>query len=303
MDLSNIFKIITHFLLINSDNLKVFIYKPHSHTGKKWIFVISNSINNERISGTGSSKYLFNAYLRSLSELGEEIIRVKYNMHSRSGLAGGLRKKNILNRCKSELVERDSFFFHYRKCIPFQTPILNSTKSCKDLITFELSSKFDSIKVALVTKRIHFLENKPFVHFGTGANSNWETAIKKAEDEYYSLLIFFEANKKLILSWVDNNIKPKNVMYLHLLACFDERNIEIFKKLCSKSLYKDSNNNTEKNDEINEFWEIEKFNSPIKFFQFYKVENSNLTPIVFGGQEFSKNSISTEQRSLYHPFW
>jgi hypothetical protein len=226
-----------------------------------------------------------------LLELGEEIVRVKWQLSSRSGLAGGVLKGPTWFRARGELVERDAFFYHYRNRIPFHRAGVRRLDGVV-LDVYELESAEPNLKVALVMAQT-VEEEEGFLHFATASSFDIESASLRAAREYLSLHRYLEANhQRLTQRAADANECRRDLSLFHFKACSDPRNFERFRFLragnekpafgrCSTPVV----------------WRRVQYPSPVRGFRFLRAESDQLQKIEFGLPE------ATDGPPLFHPFW
>ena len=247
--------------------------------------------STKRLSGLAWDRSLLRAFLRALLEVGEEILRVKWQLDSRSGLAGGVLVGPTWLRARGELVERDAFFYHYRNRIPFRKVGVRRIDNVM-LDVYQLESADPEIAVAFVIAQ-SWSEASSFLHFATAASVDLDSASLRASKEYLSLKRYLAVNSERLSARAGNSAEClKDRSLFHFKACTDPRNLEIFRILlcgesrmasgrCSRPLV----------------WMMTRYRSPIRGFKFLRAESTDLQKIEFGIPE------GNEDPPLFHPFW
>lgn len=241
--------------------------------------------------GSGTNGNIFIAFIKSILELGEEIIRDDLGLHCRSGLAGGLFSKSIIERGKCELLERDSFFYHYRNRIPFEVG-KEIEMGRRTFYVYKLKCSCPDYFTILIKEKEKLFLNQEMVFFTMATSKSINEAIKKCIEEYYSLEVFLDQNTTFLKYLLEGSVNSDNQIVPHLLASFDRRNIERFNELCS--LFFDDKKTP--GACLDTSWKITSVQSPIKIFKFFRVESSELVKIRFNVQEES-------DPGLFHPYW
>ncbi len=257
--------------------VKIFLRKKYSsyevviHSFHKYFIVV---ISVGQFKGSSSSPKIFHAFIKALSELGEDIIAKKYKLHCRSGLAGGLFLNTAIQRAKEELLERDAFFYHYRSSSPF----INVSKK-KSLYIAKLNSNDSKNNVVLAFNQDYLKGN--FFKFGMGSSRDLSSAQKKAIAEQKVL----ELNHQKYPDWFKKSGLPIDQ---HHLESNDHRNILKIKNLLKSSdVSKVRIFNNSK-------WVINEIDSPIKFLKYAYLDHPELLKIEFGKRE---------EDGVLHPFW
>lgn len=297
MDLPHTFGRVARYLLRRGRDPQVVFRRSTSGSGH-WICTITCGTSSGSVVGSAASSSLAESFIRALSEVGECILGREYSYPTRSGLAGGLIRSKAIYRGKAELIERDSFLFHYRSGVPFNFRTnYHDRKNNKKLYIYELSSRVPGFCVVLATRRNQIAQGRRYLHFGSGAAGDFRAASEKAINEYFSLQTVFETDRERLEALL-NGAVPIDDRYRHILACFDHRNIEKFDALCS--IEARGQPVVETNLSRNADWTVENLDSPVRFFQYVKVSNSNLVKISFGEPELTFDS---RESPLFHPFW
>ena len=296
VDLSKYLEETTRFLLKSTAlNIFIYIHRPNSQTKNRWIVVINLYFPNKTVKASGTDKNIVLAYIKGLSEIGEEILCNKHNLECRSGIAGGLQSKNALIRAQAELIERDSFFEHYRNMIPFLSKQKVSFCDSSNIYAFEMLAKEKNFKSYIVTDEDSIQGTSECLLFGTSSHPDKDVAIEKAYNEYVAISLNHKKFPDRCKHLEKNKETIEKLTDLHHIYSRDERNKQIFQKLCQVSKKKSSYSHK------NLSWEIESLESPLKLFKYYRVISKNLIKIQFGKPEHF--SFTLNQLPLYHPFW
>ena len=277
-----------HFLVLNStvkEKLTTYIHNRNDH----YTVIINSTYKNETISSTGTNKNLLTAILKGIIEFGEEIIRVKHGLNNRSGIAGGLNEENIIERAKSEIIERDSFLYHYRTKKPIKL-IKEIYRKNRKFYVYQMSTIDPLFKSVLIKESKMIFEGHEIVHFTTAASRKIENAINKAIEEYFSLEIFLKENKDEVIRIFNDQSKNVSPLYHHIRAISDQRNLQIINSICG-------NNGSIEPRELKANWNIEKLKSTIKFFKYFKASSDKAIPFELGIPE------EGQMPTLFHPFW
>jgi hypothetical protein len=300
VDLRNQAIKITQFLILEKlDNLQIDVETPNGENGHQFVLRISANLKQYKIKSLGANENFYLAILKANFELGEAIIAKEHNILLRSGLAGGFFKKNIVERAKAELIERDAFLFHYHSKIPFNKIGMIDILRHRTKYTFniyEMSSASDRYFSCLVSPGIESLNGRKYIHFGTasGLKSIQYSTISKAIEEYFSLDIFKNHSKaNIIKRYLNPNYSgPKSK---HIAAVFDERNIELFQILMGQS----SGEKTRLlSKNLENLWNVLQINSPIRGAKYFIVSNPELRKLML-----DQNESDDHTNPLYHPFW
>lgn len=123
------------------------------------------------------------AYLRSISEIGEDFIFHNNKLVTSTGLAGGFLKREIVLRAKAEVFEREAIHFHEINNVPFLTKEKVNYLGI-NLIVCQLSSASFNHKVYLVTGVDDIIKDKLIV--GTSASVHQKVALDSAIETYIS---------------------------------------------------------------------------------------------------------------------
>ncbi len=291
MDLQSILNSTARLFLKDGIPVSVQI-DPHRQSSKAGFDVrVSCHYENKRLSGLAWDRSLLRSFLRALLELGEEILRVKMQLLSRSGLAGGVLFGPTWLRARGELVERDAFFYHYRNRIPFRSAGVRRIEG-KLLEVYQLESADPEVVVALVMAPFE-KEELTFLHFATASSVDIESASLRAAKEYLSLERYLSLNRaRLMERAIDRNECLKDSSLFHFKACSDSRNIELFQMLRSR---RDERVPVRSHTAL--LWELTQYPSPIRGFKFLRAHSEQLQKIEFGVPE------GPEEPVLFHPFW
>ncbi|MBL6988878.1 MAG: hypothetical protein ISR65_03835 [Bacteriovoracaceae bacterium] len=293
MDLQTSLVSLSSFLIKDKEiagNLTLSVYNQNGF----YSIVIRSEYGEHAPTATGTNENLLTAYLKSILEFGEEILRGELGLNDRCGMAGGLIRKNIIERAKAELLERDSFLYHYRSKHPLKK-LRTITYRGKVFDVFQMHCCQKGYYAIFIKEPQKYYLEREICHFTTASGRNLEATIKKALEEYFSLEIFLDKNRSDIVLLLDGGLTGDNPIFPHVKSMFDERNLNRINHICNESLPKEhSGPQTER--EIPS-WEVEKLGSPLKLFDFYKLKSSNLHQLDFGTPE---EKISPP---LYHPFW
>lgn len=294
MDISvNLNKVLRFLIKKKLGPSSVFIHNPSQATLGKFIVVLNIQYNNKKLKASASAENKYLAFVKAMSEMGEEIICEDMNYATRAGIAGGFIKNEVITRAKSELIEHDAFLYHYRNKIPFNFIDVRESKH-KTLKIYALYSFEKIFHTILVTDDDSINNNESCIMFATSTHTDHKIAVEKAITEYTQIYL----NHYL---WADHchklckgEIKPEKKTDLHHIASRDKRNKIIFKNLCINST-----NVKYSRFETNVNWIITKTESPIKLVHFFRLQNQKLLKMEFGIPE--KGYEAPPQ--LLHPFW
>lgn len=237
------------------------------------------------------------ALIKALVELGESYIFRKHQWNTRSGLAGGLITSSTIQRAKYELLERDSFFYHYRNQIPF---LECRRLADSNLLAFTMATADPMVHSILITDSDSVQKQEGCLLFGTGAHKDPSVAIRKATEEYAAIHFGHRLRPNRCKEQEQDPNKIKCLADFHHLASRDTRNRAKFHKLCAPSM---SNQQSLKpiRSVISSSWAVTQLESPLKYFKYYHVTHPNLIKLKFGEPEHAEYSPS--ESPLYHPFW
>lgn len=247
--------------------------------------------------GVGSTPH--GAFLKALLELGESAIRIRHRLKSRSGMAGGLFQFQTIQRAKAELIERDAFLYHYRVGAPIESlPVATQKDLDRGVRAFRLKSATQDFTTILIVNVAALYADEPHLEFATGCARTSKSSLQKALEEFY-----------LVRSAIRRHCRNKRAQSIfdhHLLASFDHRNIDRFRELIEsreprlKRIGNDAFVERESLTSGQIKWKVEKIQSPIRFFRFYRVQSPELIEMSFGHPE--SQEFQTD-RDLFHPFW
>jgi hypothetical protein len=296
MDLQITLESIARLLIKDfSDSLKVVMTRPCKENLYNYTVTVNCLMNKNHLTGGGVSKNILEAFLKALVELGESFIMYRDNFPDRSGIAGGLTEKNTILRAKSELLERDSFLFHYQNKIPFLSQ--EKVKVNEDeLIKFELATIDPEFSTIFITNHACALGQNKCLLSGTGSHLSKKIATQKAIEEYSTMKMIHEKYPK----WCDGlesvSCSEISAPDFHHLNSKDQRNKKRIGKICEVNL------NTKRQQQFNSHdWKISKLVSPLRFFHYFRVEHPGIKKMEFMQPEISDDSEGTHP--LYHPFW
>ncbi len=301
VDISNSLATTTLFLIKktnSSKQLSVYIHRPIETNGLIHLIVIEyKDITGKIIRSSGMAISFWAAYTKALVEMGEIIITRNFNFPDRSGIAGGLFYATAAERAKAELIERDSFLFHYRNKIPFNKCFLKLNTTTGVTYLYQLSARSSKHHVVLATTEDCANGNNDCLLLGMGGHKNMNTAKEKAIGE----LECMKLDHKMRPGWckkIENNLHLSNrIPDFHHIASRDSRNIDLFKYLCNNN---QTNIFSTRNDLDNSKWTIQKLQSPLYFFKYTRLLHPDLMPLTFGEPEPAK---CNGQQPLYHPIW
>lgn len=239
-------------------------------------------------SGAGSGRTSLSAFLRALSEVGEDALRRRRRIGYRCGMAGGLFLGQALRRARAERIEHDAFLYHYRERIPFRY-----LGDFKGLRAYELSSASAQVRVALVTRLSYArLVGRDCVHFGIGGDADLKCALEKAAREHDLML-------PRLMGVQERGGASRPEKDPHFAAAFDGRNVRIFQSLCQEGL----DEPTPGRAAVEPQWNEELLESPVRLLRFARVSSEDLIPMQFGVPERNSQDQDGADSELYHPFW
>ena len=305
MDLQNTLRSVSRFLIRDGRIHQIGSLLELSITHHDGFYTIFHQsvLGGNSISSSGTNRNILTAYLKSIVEFGEEILRVQLNLNNRSGISGGLSEKNITLRAQVEVLERDSFLFHYRQRLPMKK-IKEITVGERVFSAFEMVCLDPRFRAVLIRESSRSYQGRLIAHFSTAVNETTELAIEKAVEEYVSLETFFEDNAESINMLITGKYHLDNPLLPHMAAMFDPRNVEILNVLTGNIT--DNSPTSEDNIVLHRFqglprtrpkWIISNLVSPLKFFKYLRAESPDAEKFVFGVPE---NGIWP---ALFHPFW
>lgn len=247
--------------------------------------------------GVGSTPQ--GAFLKALLELGESSIRIRNKFKSRSGIAGGLFRSNVIQRAKAELIERDAFLYHYRVGVPFERYSWRMQSALeRGLFAFRLKSAIRDFTITMILNVEALYSLQPHLEFATGCALTVSGSLRKALEEFH--LVRDAIRRK------GHNRVSRSIFDNHLVASFDERNVTRFRNLIENTnpalklisqkpfLPRESLLSRQLN------WRVEDLSSPIRFFRFCRVQCPDLVEMTFGQPESQESATA---RDLFHPFW
>lgn len=288
---SSLIQITKWFIRDRNRNINIHIFPKSKNTLNLWQVIIEVEWDQKKLIGSsGGSKSLFEAYLKALSELGENIILDSSALMSRCGIAGGLFESQAIIRAKAELLERDSFFYHYRNKVPFYDTF-TLFKDGIELCIFQLQSSDPHFYSYLATDKDCTLGKSSCLLFGTSAHPDKNVAIEKAIQEYSAIRLNHILQPERCESLFKNPDKIATIMDKHHIASRDPRNLNRFQNLCQTSK---NMGNRKQIDPKN--WETQKLKSPFRLLKFIRVDHPDLIKMTFGIPEPGEDK-------LFHPFW
>lgn len=289
MDLQNYLeRSVVLLLRTKPDNVRVHIHNPLNAALPFYSIVINVTIGNAKYRGSSSFKSLQGAFFKALSELGENIILHTQSITSRSGIAGGFLKSNAIKRAKCELIERDSFLYHYRKGHPFKLMAC----SIVGVGLFELNSIDGNYKVCLAMDSSYLVSMDSCLVFGMGCADSLNLAAEKALAEYSSMA----QSHKILGGCGDEFMAARGINRLADFHHSQSRNKEnklIFANLCGSEKVFD------KRSCNSDLWEMRELNSPLKFLNFVQLVHPDLEKLNFGIPEV----VDGFYEPVFHPFW
>lgn len=295
---SQLVKVARILLKPHFDSVEVYLHSPERVAHGKWTAVIDvRSPELGKLKGTGTAGLVYDAFLKALVELGENIVVKQNGLQDRNGLSGGLFLRTASQRSKCELLERDAFLFHYREREAF-SPIEVSSDyhKSKGIRLFRMSSADDRVFCILATD-INCSEGKSeCLLIGLGASESLEEAIQKAIAEYSIMLYDHEFRPGWCAFLAKDPSRIRRVPDFHHIQSRSARNIEIFKLLCRG--LKGRGRKSDLAQKVNESWEQEIFESPVRLVRYVKFSNPFLMPLIFG-----KPEPTSGDENLYHPIW
>ncbi len=280
-------------------HVDVYIHPPHLNDHKLYIVVVGWAREDgEYVKASGNASSEVEAFIKAIVELGEILIVRHEKMIDRNGLAGGIFKKTIIDRAKSELLERDAFLYHYRNKVPFiSMKVVNTNRHGVDVIVFKMASSDKNYSCYLASDKKCAEGNHSCLLIGLGAHRNEKIAIEKAIGEYFIMHRDHEMRPGWCEKIEKNREQVSRIADFHHSYSRDERNIAIFKNICTISEGKDEfqrENNFDQNK-----WMIKKMLSSIWSISYYLVDHPELVQLRSGNPESGYDS----DNPLYHPIW
>lgn len=287
MDLQNKLRILTRFLLKPlAKDIQVFIHDPEAGSKEICVVVICKCLNID-FKGSSFSDDIFTAYFKAVCELGENLISNDVGLTNRNGLAGGLIWKNTLLRARAELLERDSFIFHYRNRLAGK--ILTDNK---EYILLKLSSSDPRFHVVMTVGKDYLNFAHTCLCVGLAASMDLEEATRKSLNEYNGMRL----NHRLITCREKPLGEPDNWLKLtdfHHNESRNPLNKKIFRELCSGKEMMYSRVFSA------DLWRVQKIKSPVRLLKYALVNHPQLESLSFG---IPYEVIGFENR-VFHPFW
>lgn len=251
-----------------------------------------------RAKGSGMTTDSVNSsYIRAVVELGENIIFKTKRLEDRGGLSGGFLFSEAIQRGKYELIERDSFLYHYRERAPF---LSRRASQEGDALLFEMKSKVPGVHCFFATTRECANGQNPCLLLGLGAHKDPSQAQRKALGELSTMQLDHDLRPGWCEALAASPEKISRLPDYHHVQSRDSRNIEAIKEICSvsgESLGKQAGYDSE----IQRQWRVEKMESPIRFAKYCHISNSRLEALKFGFPE--EKSLWRSESPLYHPIW
>lgn len=259
---------------------------------EKYHTIVCNLIENTGFKNVGSAsgRDRFLAFIRSIVESGEVLIAKQKLLNNRSGLAGGIFLKQTIQRAAAELIERDAFLFHYRSGTPGR--IIEKDPSEDLICLLELSTASKDFYVVMATTKNCAFEDPECLLIGLGCSRNLKQAKKKAIEELKSVILDHQIRPGYCKGVFEKKISSPSLADFHHSYSRDKRNISKFQRLFSESAGLINRNTTV-------IYEVEKIESPIKFFKYARLQSSDLIKLEFGVPEEN----SKFEAPLYHPLW
>lgn len=279
------------------DFLDVFIHQPKPETHGLWIVVIEGAFGSWLpMKGSGMSDSQFNAFIKALVEFSEVYLMRKLNLTDREGISGGLFYSTALVRSQSEVIERDAFLYHYRRKIPFLSleKIIATHDPTRSIHLYKMASASENLISFLATDNLCAEGKNACLLIGLGCHSSAKIAMNKAVGEYSTMYLDHLLRPGWCEDIAHNITVAKRLPDFHHACSRDPRNIEKFLMLCKGS--------TEilRNPADSHKWEVEKFNSPIRFIKFVRSRHPDLERLTFGEPELDSGP---SEFKLYHPIW
>lgn len=295
MDLSSALEKTVNFLMkYPVSDIRIYIHSPSEDTLNNYITVANLTFNGNRISASGSARSRLSSNIKAIAEIGEIIICKTRGYSTRAGIAGGFIKNEAINRAKSELLEHDAFLYHYRNKVPF-TLKRKIKNHLTEILIYQLLTKSSKHTTILATDPKSISDKSSCIMFSTATHENEDFAIEKAISQYCQIYLNHSKWPTQCQDMSTGKTKPRNITDIHHISSRDHRNKEIFKVLCP--LDGSTNYSPYIKDKLN--WIASKEESPMLFFKYYKLMESNLIPMNHGTPEKEYDNL----KPLYHPFW
>lgn len=295
---SRLVKVARVLLKPHFDSVEVYLHSPERIAHGKWTAVIDvKSLGLGKLKGTGTAGVFYDAFLKALVELGENIVVKQNGLRDRNGLSGGLFLRTASQRSKCELLERDAFLYHYRSGEAFSPIEVDSDYyKSKGICLFRMSSADERVFCILATDVNCSKGKSECLLIGLGASESLDEAIQKAIAEYSIMLYDHEFRPGWCAFLAKDPSRIKRVPDFHHVQSRSTRNIEIFKQLCQGP--RGLGRKPGFAHKVNKAWKQEIFGSPVHLVHYVKLSNPLLTPLIFG-----KPEPTSGDENLYHPIW
>lgn len=280
MDLSNRLEKSLLWLCPGSKNASV-VFRQYN-IGKDVYFVCICTLIYKGLffKGSAVSSTRVGGFVKSVAEMGENIIVHREKYSSRTGIAGGLLGANVEKRACAELVERDAFLSAYK--LRRKTKFLYA----KDEISvYLINSAHDDYYTCMAVNNNSLIVNRELL-FSVKTDRSVSHAVNGAIGELIS--------KSILKNALDSGkVTLSDKLLLHYKACFNHFNIKRFEELVKGEAKEDG-----QMFQVNKAIKLSKVKSPIRFFTYWRAESKYLEKMKFGLE-----NISIENKLFFHPFW
>jgi hypothetical protein len=280
------------------DHIDVFAEAPCESNGGQWVVVVEAIWRDWALmKGTGTGRSESVSFLKGLVELGEVWLVRKHSLQDRSGIAGGIFRRQASFRAKAELIERDSFLFHYRNRHPFARKIkeVRQTVDAPGIVVFEMDSSDPKFTSVFATNTMCAMQGADCLLMGLGAHSDPNVAIQKAIQEYSIMAMDHVRRPGWCARLSQDSSLSNRLPDFHHAQSRDSRNLERIKSICAI----DGRQTRRVLPKI--FWNERQLPSPIRFVHYVAVSSPDLMSLDFGAPE--PREIWESERPLYHPVW
>lgn len=260
-----------------------------------------------KVKGTGTAESESTAFIKALVELGESYLVRELKLPHRCGLAGAFFLDQATLRAKAELIERDSFLYHYRNHVPFSRliEVVSIKEACKGLYLYQMVSADPFFNAVFATDENGVNGVGPCLLMGLGSHPKLAVAKAKAKQEYLVMAL----DHKQRPGWCEELFKSlgkvERLPDLHHCHSRDIRNLNRISSICKKAPRgKDPDGPNKSSERILSRqirWEEKRLPSPLRFVKYIQVVSPDLATLDFGHPEPRETWGSIEP--LYHPVW